>query len=122
MISSTTSSSSAAAGETSRGLYGRTVGPTMHCDAFGGAVSSSGAIGFTDRDSGASLTTLVLAPDGLVVTSIASGIVTNLSPADADLSPSPSPPAVVVDFSAGCQAPEDPDMGANGVTSALGSA
>ena len=41
--------------------------------------------------------------------------------ADANRSPSPSPPAAVVDSSAGCRAPGDPDMGPAGVTSASGS-
>ena len=87
----------------------------MPYDASGGTVSSSGSIGSTDPDSGALLATLASAPEGPAVTTVASGIIT-----DTDLSPSPSPPAAMVESFAGYRAPGDPDMGANGVTSASG--
>ena len=57
----------------------------MPHDAFGGAFSSAGAIGSVDPDSGASLAILASAPKGPAATTVASGIVTDLFPADADL-------------------------------------
>ena len=122
MISSTSSSSSAVVGVTAGGLYGRTVGPSMTCDASGGTVSSSGTLGLIDPDSVASLATPVSAPKGPALPAVALGIVTEPTSADDDPSPSLAPLVAVVDFSAGCRALGDLDMGPAGVTSASGSA
>ena len=121
MISSNMSSSSTAAGDTTGGLFGRTTGPTMPCTASGGAVRSSRAYGSINPYSSAMPVALVLDPEGPAVPTIASHVVANPSSTDVDHSPSPSPPAVVVDSSASYRAPEDPDMGPTGVTSASGS-
>ena len=94
----------------------------MPHDAFGGAFSSEGAIGSVDPDSGVSLAIPALASEGLAATTVTSGIVADSFPTDTDLLPCPSPPAAVVESSAGCRAPGDLDMRANGVTSALGPA
>ena len=121
MISSTTSSSSAVAGGTTGGLFGRTVGPTKPGATSGGAVGSSRASASVDLYSGAVPVAPVSDPEGLAVLAVASCVVTDPSSADADRSPSPSPPATVLDSFIGYRAPGNPDMGPTSVTSPSGS-
>ena len=93
----------------------------MTYDPSGGTVNSLSTPGLTDPDSVALLAALVSAPKGPVLPDVASGIVAEPASTNADPSPSLAPPTAVVDFSTGCQALGDPNIGAASITSTSGS-
>lgn len=94
----------------------------MPCDASGGTVRSSGAIGFTAPDSGVAPASPTFTTEDPVVSAVAPGIIADPSTVGVNYSPPLSLPAAMVDSSVGHRAPGHSGMGSTGMSSALGPA